>query len=109
MKANAIYLDGTEKEAPIVPRVTVMTERHFDKGMGELFDLENIRAEYGYYVAWAALRVAGLEKEEDYEIWLDKIKDAGIGLDEGEDEEPSPEEQTGKPTPKARSQKKSSS
>ncbi len=108
MKATAIYQDGTKKEAPIVPRVTVMTERHFDKGMGELFDLENVRAEYGYYVTWAALYVAKLEDEKEYETWLDKIKDAGIGLDE--DDEPEPEEEKlGKPSPKAPSRKKSSS
>ena len=77
---KAIYLDGTDAEAPLAPRAMVELERRYDVRFGDVFgtgaDPDKQRFEHLWFAGWAALHFAGdPTATEDYDEWLAKIAD----------------------------------
>lgn len=79
------YMDGREPtKVRIGPKAEVMFERKFGISMGAA--KEGYSAEHFYYLTWAGLRTAGLEKL-DFDDWLDLVEDVDA-LPEGPDGRP---------------------
>lgn len=88
-KVTAAYADGRTVEAPVGPRTKVALERKFDMQFGDFFDehapgkFRPKRMEMLYYLAFSALRAAGLEALDDFDAWLDLIESVDMDtLDE---------------------------
>lgn len=78
LKAKVIYKDGRIVEAVIGPRAQVEVERKFPEldEFIDVFDETRSNLTKVYFMCWAAVHYAGLEKEADFDAWLDSIVDA---------------------------------
>lgn len=79
MKVKADYLSGESAEAPVSARSRVDVERRFGMAFDKAFADESVaRLDHLYFLAWSALRAAGLSDVEDYDEWLNGVDDVDI-------------------------------
>ncbi len=76
MKLKVTPVDGDPVVVPITPKVIVAAERHFKKGMGQLFDQATITYEALAYAAWQGMLQSGHEVKT-FDGWLDGIAEIG--------------------------------
>src|SRR5689334_7001360 len=80
------YQDGKVLEVRVMPKAQVMFERQYTTTMSKLAN--DVSAEHGYYLAWAALHCAGMEPT-DFETFLGSIEEIeSIDTDEVEEVDP---------------------
>jgi hypothetical protein len=84
MQLKVVPVTGDPVVVPITPKVIVSCERHFKKGMAQLFDQANVSYEALAYAAWEGMRLAGHEVKL-FDAWLDGIDEIGT-----EESAPSP-------------------
>lgn len=81
MKLRVTRFEGDPVEVPVTPKVIVAAERHFKKGMGQLFSPEQVTFEALAWSAWQAMLVSGHEVKT-FDLWLDGVS----SIDPVEDE-----------------------
>lgn len=73
MTLRVVRKDGSSSDYGITPKVVVMFERQFGKGVGRAF-AEEQRAEHLYWLAWKSEHEAG-KPVKPFDGWLDDIVD----------------------------------
>lgn len=73
MQLEVVPVDGDTVTVKVTPKVIVAAERHFKKGMGELFAEKNVTYEALAWCAWQAMMQAGHEVKT-FDPWLDGIE-----------------------------------
>jgi len=73
MELTVEPIDGDPIKVRITPKVIVAAERHFKKGMGELFAENNVTYEALAWCAWQGLMIQGAEVNASFDRWLDGI------------------------------------
>jgi hypothetical protein len=81
MKLRVTPLEGDPVSVPVTPKVIVAAERHFKKGMGQLFSGENVTFEALAWAAWQAMLFGG-HQVKTFDLWLDGV----ASIDSEEDE-----------------------
>ena len=74
MRLKVVPMMGDEVVVPVTPKVIVAAERHFKKGMGELFAENNVTYEALAWCAWQAMMASGHEVKT-FDLWLDGIEE----------------------------------
>jgi hypothetical protein len=74
MALTVVPIDGDPIAVKITPKVIVAAERHFKKGMGELFSENNVTYEALAWCAWQGLMVQGSDVNASFDCWLDGIE-----------------------------------
>jgi len=74
MKLTIVPTNGEPVTVPVTPKVIVACERHFKKGMAELFSAESASFEAMAYAAWQGMLQAGHDVEL-FDPWLDGIEE----------------------------------
>lgn len=72
MTLKVVPAQGDPVAVPVTPKVIVACERHFKKGMGELFAAESASYEAMAYAAHQAMLQSGHEVKT-FDAWLDGI------------------------------------
>jgi len=72
MKLRVTPTEGDPVSVPVTPKVIVAAERHFGKGMGQLFSSEGVTFEALAWSAWQAMLVAG-HQVKTFDLWLDGV------------------------------------
>jgi len=72
MTLKVVPSEGDAVTVPVTPKVIVACERHFKKGMGQLFDAENVTYEALAWAAHQAMLQSGYEVKT-FDAWLDGI------------------------------------
>lgn len=72
MRLKVVPTSGDTIVVPVTPKVIVAAERHFKKGMGELFSENNVTYEALAWCAWQAMMAAGHEVKT-FDFWLADI------------------------------------
>lgn len=72
MKLRVTPLEGDPVTVPVTPKVIVAAERHFKKGMGQLFSSDNVTFEALAWAAWQAMLYSGHEVKT-FDLWLDNV------------------------------------
>jgi hypothetical protein len=72
MTLKVVPSDGDAVAVPVTPKVIVACERHFKKGMGELFAAGSASYEAMAYAAHQAMLQSGHEVKT-FDAWLDGI------------------------------------
>lgn len=81
MTLEVVRTEGETVTVKVTPKVIVAAERHFKKGMGELFSEGNVTYEALAWCAWQAMLQAGYEVKT-FDPWLDGIESIN-STDEG--------------------------
>jgi len=76
MKLRVEPVEGDPVIVPVTPKVIVAAERHFGKGMGQLFSSENVTFEALAWAAWQAMLFAG-HQVKTFDLWLDGVANIG--------------------------------
>jgi hypothetical protein len=71
MNLKVVPAEGEPFTARVTPKVIVAAERHFGKGMAQLFG-DAVTFEALAWVAWTGARLAG-RAGDDFDAWLDTI------------------------------------
>ena len=66
-----VWIDGTENEYPVTPKVEVDFERKFGVGIGKAF--QDLRREHQHYLAWLAVKATGAVVKP-FDGWLETIE-----------------------------------
>jgi hypothetical protein len=72
MTLKVVPATGDPVSVPITPKVIVACERHFKKGMGQLFDQAHVTYEALAWAAHQAMLQSGYEVKT-FDAWLDGI------------------------------------
>lgn len=72
MTLKVVPAEGTAVSVPVTPKVIVACERHFKKGMGELFAAGSASYEAMAFAAHQAMLQSGHEVKT-FDAWLDGI------------------------------------
>jgi hypothetical protein len=68
-----VTLDGGDVVAvKVTPKAVVAAERHFKKGMGDLFG-QSVTYEALAWVAWQAMQLSG-HVVKTFDLWLDGVE-----------------------------------
>ncbi len=70
MRMKVTMADAEPVSVKVTPKVIVAAERHFKKGMGELF--ANASYEALAWVAWQAMQANG-HVVKTFDLWLDGV------------------------------------
>lgn len=73
MTLRVVRKDGSSSDYSMTPKVVVLFERQFGKGVGRAFQEEQ-RAEHLYWLAWKSEHEAG-KAVKPFDGWLDDIVD----------------------------------
>jgi len=73
MQLEIVPIEGDSVVVKVTPKVIVAAERHFKKGMGELFSEKNVTYEALAWCAWQSMLQAGHEVTL-FDAWLDGIE-----------------------------------
>jgi len=76
MKLKVTPVDGDPVVVAITPKVIVSAERHFKKGMGQLFDQATVTYEALAYAAWQGMLQSGHDVKT-FDGWLDGVAEIG--------------------------------
>jgi hypothetical protein len=72
MTLKVVPTEGDAVAVPVTPKVIVACERHFKKGMGQLFEASNVTYEALAWAAHQAMLQSGYEVKT-FDAWLDGI------------------------------------
>lgn len=72
MTLKVVPAGGDAVSVPVTPKVIVACERHFKKGMGDLFGAESASYEALAFAAHQAMLQSGYEVKT-FDAWLDGI------------------------------------
>lgn len=72
MTLKVVPSEGDPITVPITPKVIVACERHFKKGMGQLFEAQSVTYEALAWAAHQAMLQSGYEVKT-FDAWLDGI------------------------------------
>ena len=87
MKLKVTPIDGDAIDVSVTPKVIVAAERHFKRGMGELFSKDNSTYEALAFCAWQAMMASGHDTHASFDRWLDGIEEISAD-DEAIDTDP---------------------
>jgi hypothetical protein len=70
-----VWIDGTENEYPVSPKVEVEFERKFGMGIGKAFNEQ--KREHQHYLAYLAMKASGAVVKP-FDGWLDQVENTEV-------------------------------
>lgn len=70
-----VWVDGTENEYPVTPKVEVEFERKFGIGIGKAFEQQ--KREHQHYLAWLAVKASGAVVKP-FDGWLETVENTEV-------------------------------
>ena len=70
-----VWIDGTEHEYPVTPKVEVEFERKFGVGIGKAFEQQ--KREHQHYLAYLAMKASGTIVKP-FDGWLDGVTNTEV-------------------------------
>ena len=70
-----VWIDGTEHEYPISPKVEVEFERKFGMGIGKAFNEQ--KREHQHYLAYLAMKASGAVVKP-FDGWLEQVENTEV-------------------------------
>jgi hypothetical protein len=70
-----VWIDGTEHEYPVSPKVEVEFERKFGLGIGKAFEQQ--KREHQHYLAWLSMKASGVVVKP-FDGWLESVENTEV-------------------------------
>ncbi len=70
-----VWIDGSEHEYPVTPKVEVDFERKFGLGIGKAFEQQ--KREHQHYLAWLAVKASGAVVKP-FDGWLETVENTEV-------------------------------